>query len=122
MAITSYTENGIELWQVYINLRSSINPTIRMQKRVKGFTDEKAAVSEEKRLITELSKQIARLEAQGAPWEQLIDRWQEYKLTYRMSDYEPSASATAFPPSDSTRFERALPPCSSRPASRLPSS
>lgn len=87
MAITKYTENGSEYLQVYVNLRSSINPTIRMQKRVKGFTDYKAAISEEKRLITELSKQVARLEAQGAPWEQLIDRWQEYKLTYRMNDY-----------------------------------
>ena len=91
MAITRYKEgnkeDGIEFWQVYVNLRSTINPTIRMQKRVKGLINEKAAISEEKRLITELSKQIVRFEAQGAPWEQLIDLWQQYKLTYRLNDY-----------------------------------
>ena len=86
MAVTKYTENGIELWQTYVNLRSKINPTIRLQKRVKGLASEKAALSEEKRLLTELSKQVAKLEAQGEPWEQLIDRWERDKLTFKMNE------------------------------------
>jgi integrase len=86
MAVTTYIENGIDYWQVYVNLRSAIIPTIRLQKRVKGLTTEKAALSEEKRLLTELTLQIAKLEAQGEPWELLIDRWEHHKLTYKMND------------------------------------
>lgn len=87
MAVTSYTENEELLWMVYLNLRSTVNPTIRLQKRVKGFKTEKAAQSEEKKLLSELSKQLARIEAQGANWEQVIDKWEYDKLTYKMSDY-----------------------------------
>ena len=32
MAIKQYTENGIELWQVYIYLQSKKNPIIRVHK------------------------------------------------------------------------------------------
>lgn len=87
MAVSSYIENEQVLWMVYLNQRSIVNPTIRLQKRVKGFKTEKAAQAEEKKLLSELYKQVVRLESQGANWEHVIDKWEYDKLTYRMSDY-----------------------------------
>ncbi|MBI2712600.1 MAG: site-specific integrase [Bdellovibrio sp.] len=86
MAVSSYTENNQVYWQAYVNLRSSINPKIRLQKRIKEIESEKAAKNEEKRLLADLSKQIARLELQGSNWEKVIEKWELDKLAYRMSD------------------------------------
>ena len=86
MAITTYHENGTEYWQVYINLRSTVIPSVRCQKRTRGLPSKEAALEEEKQILKELTKQIAKLEAQGEPWEMLIDRWENYKLTYKIND------------------------------------
>lgn len=72
MAVTQYFENGSEFWQVYVNLRSAVIPSIRLQKRIRGIPTEKAALSEEKRLLAELTRQITKLEARGETWDQLI--------------------------------------------------
>ncbi len=86
MAVSKYTENNQVFWQAYVNLRSSSNPRIRLQKRVKDFFTEAEAQREEKKLLADLSKQIGRLELEGADWEEVIDQWEHDKLTYRMSD------------------------------------
>jgi hypothetical protein len=87
MAVTKYFENGSEFWQVYVNIRSAVIPAIRLQKRIRGILTIKAALSEEKRLLAELTRQITKLEARGETWEQLIDRWEQAKLTFKIGDY-----------------------------------
>ena len=87
MAVTKYFENGSEFWQVYVNIRSAVIPSIRLQKRIRGILTEKAALSEEKRLLAELTRQITKLEARGETWDQLIDRWEQAKLTFKIGDY-----------------------------------
>jgi integrase len=87
MAVTKYFENGSDFWQVYVNIRSAVIPSIRLQKRIRGILTEKAALSEEKRILAELTRQITKLEARGETWEQLIGRWEHAKLTFKVGDY-----------------------------------
>lgn len=87
MAITSYEQDGATFWRVYMNVRSTEDPMIRIQRKVSGLKSVEAALTEEKKLLAELSKQITRLEAKGSRWEQVIDKWEQDKLTYRVDDY-----------------------------------
>lgn len=76
MAITRYEQDGKTLWKVYLNLRSKVNPTIRVQKRILELESEKAAQTEEKKLLRELSEKLAKLEGQGLTWNDVIERWE----------------------------------------------
>lgn len=79
-----------------IDLRGRRNSRARLQKRINGLKSEREARTEEKRLIRELSEQLARLENQGLTWSEVIDRWvrqQELYPTKRLAkttiqDYE----------------------------------
>lgn len=64
MAVSKYEKDGKTHWRVYIDLRGRRNPRARVQKRINGLESEREARSEEKRLIRELSEQLARLEDQ----------------------------------------------------------
>jgi integrase len=94
MAVKSYECDGETLWEAYVNLRSKKNPKLRLQRRVKGLRSLNAASSEEKRLIADLNKEVTRLESKGARWEEVIDRWQSHKLTYRLRDAVSESSET----------------------------
>ena len=87
MAVTKYIENGSEFWQVYVNIRSAVIPSIRLQKRIRGIPTEKAALSEEKRLLAELTRQITKLEARGETWEQLIAKLSRPTQTTSVSSH-----------------------------------
>ncbi len=87
MAVTSYEKDGKTYWRIYINLRSKVDPTIRAQKLLIGFTSQAKAESEERKLLIELGKKLERLESQGAAWETVIDKWEYDKRTYPTSDY-----------------------------------
>jgi integrase len=76
MAITHYEQDGKVFWQVYVNVRSKVDPSIRKQKRVCDITSEKAAIAEEKRLLRELSTELAQQEGKGLTWDQVIGRWE----------------------------------------------
>jgi len=45
MAGTSYEKDGKTYWRIYINLRSKVDPTIRAQKLLIGFTSQAKAES-----------------------------------------------------------------------------
>lgn len=87
MAILSYEKNGKTFWQVYIDIRSRMDRTIRVQKRVNGLESEKDAKNEEKKLLRVLSGQLAALEAVGPKWEDLIDRWVRHQELYPTGRY-----------------------------------
>lgn len=61
--------------QVYIDLRSRKDRCLRAQRRINGITSELKAISEEKRLTRDLTEKLNRLEAKGARWEEVIERW-----------------------------------------------
>lgn len=75
MAINKYERDGKILWQAYVDLRSRKDRKIRAQQRVTGLTSEREAKIEEKRLTRELTERLTRLEAQGAPWGEVVERW-----------------------------------------------
>lgn len=77
MAVSKYVKDGKELWRVYLSYRSRRNSAARVQKRINNITTERQALAEEKRLIRELSEELARKEAQGAPWGEIVERWIE---------------------------------------------
>lgn len=87
MAVISYEKEGHTYWKIYINLRSKVDPTIRVQKLLIGFKDRSKAQLEEKKLFIELGKKLERLESQGATWETVIDKWEDYQKTYPSGDY-----------------------------------
>jgi len=77
MAITQYEKDGTALWKVYVNLRSKVDPSVRVQKHLLDFKSEAAARSEEKRLIKLLTEKLLQEEGRGSHWEYLIERWEE---------------------------------------------
>lgn len=82
MAVISYKKDGKTYWKIYINLRSKVDPAIRVQKLLIGFTSQTRAEAEEKKLLIELGKKLERLQSQGATWETVIDRWEHDRRTY----------------------------------------
>ena len=76
MSVSTYQKNGETLWKVYLNIRSKDEPTIREQKVVLGFKNEKAALAEERKLLRELTEKLSLRTAQGLSWETVIDRWE----------------------------------------------
>lgn len=87
MAVSSYDKDGKTLWQVYIDIRSRKDRRIRVQKRLIGFDSEKAAISEEKRLLRELSEKVTNLESKGLKWRDIIDQWVRYQELYPSKRY-----------------------------------
>ena len=74
MAISQYEKNGQIFWRIYIDLRGRKNPRIRAQKRVNGLKSEREARTEEKRLIRELSEEVAKQESKGATWGEIVEK------------------------------------------------
>ena len=90
MAITKYEKDGETFWRVYIDLRGRTDSRNRAQKRVNGIKSEREARAEEKRLLRELSEQIAQLEAQGLRWSDVVDRWARQQELYPTKRYAPT--------------------------------
>lgn len=82
MAIKKYEKDGKCFWQVYIDLRSKKDRRIRSQKRVNGILSEQKAITEEKRLMRELTEKLNRLEAKGSRWEEVFERWVRQQQLY----------------------------------------
>ena len=76
MAISSYEKDGKILWQVYLNLRSKTNPSIRKQRRVGELPSEKAASAEEKRILRDLAQELSQAEGIGLSWQEVVNRWE----------------------------------------------
>jgi hypothetical protein len=87
MAISSYKKDDKILWEVYIDIKSRKDRTLRVQKRIKGIESEKLALSEEKKLLKELSSKLVSLETQGIKWNELISRWERYQELYPSKRY-----------------------------------
>ena len=74
MAVTSCERDGKVYWQVYVNVRSKTNPSLRKRKRIFDLPSEKVALAEEKKLLRELTAELAQQEGIGLAWEQVVDR------------------------------------------------
>ncbi|MGE4234146.1 MAG: tyrosine-type recombinase/integrase [Bacteriovoracia bacterium] len=76
MAISSYEKDGKTLWMVYVNIRSKVDPTVRVQKRVFDFKSENAALAEERKLLRDLTEQLVHQESRGPTWRVVIEKWE----------------------------------------------
>jgi hypothetical protein len=91
MAIKRIEKDGVATSQVYLNLRSKTDPSIREQRRVLDLKTEKAAVSEEKRLYRELIEKIKEREGAGSTWKSVLERWE---LAVRSDPSKPYTDAS----------------------------
>lgn len=85
MAINSYEKNGKTLWKAYVNLRSRVNPTVRVQRRRLDLKSEAAAITEEKKLIKLVTEELLKQEGRGLNWGEVVERWE---LEMRQSGLE----------------------------------
>lgn len=88
MSVTAYQKNGQELWKVYVNLRSTKDRMIRVQKHVVDLQSRAAAETKEKKLLTELAKEVQRREGIGTTWAVAIDRWEIYMRSLDTEDQD----------------------------------
>jgi len=76
MSVSKYEKNGQTFWQVYVNVRSKTDPTVRKQKRVLDIQSERQALAEERRLIAEVAFEIAKAENKPLTWNEVIGKWE----------------------------------------------
>lgn len=82
MAVTKYEKNGVTLWRVYVDLRGRKDSRVRVQKRINDIASEREAISEEKKLLRQLTEEVSRLESQGVRWGDVVDRWVRQQELY----------------------------------------
>ena len=69
-------EHGNIVFRIYINLRSSLDPKIRVQRRADGILTKSEAEKIHKRLMSEARYELARREHAGMLWSEVVDRWE----------------------------------------------
>ena len=87
MSVFSYQQDGKTFWKVYLDFRSRKDRRIRIQKRIKGLASEAEAKSLEKRLIREITEQLAGMDGKGLKWGDVIERWVRYQELYPSKRY-----------------------------------
>jgi integrase len=75
MAITEYQVNGVTLYKIYVNVKSRIDPLIRVQKRRNNFATYKEAEKEETRITKESLIELGNKEKEGDRWDRIIELW-----------------------------------------------
>ncbi len=79
MAIASYFgKNGDTLWKSSVSVRSSKDPSIRVQKAKFGFQTEHEARKEEHKLLRVCEREVLIKETQGASWEYTLEAWTKH--------------------------------------------
>ena len=75
MAIKTYTENGQQYYKVYVNYRSPIDQSKRVQKHASRLKTEAEARREERKLLQEAIREVERMDGRGftgrmlSPWD-----------------------------------------------------
>ncbi len=87
MSVSSYEQNGIVYWRVYLDLRGRKNPGARAQKRISAIATEKEAIAIERQLLRELTEKISFIEGLGPKWDELVERWLRYQELYPTKRY-----------------------------------
>ena len=75
MAIRKYQESGNTLYEVYVHVKSSVDPLIRIQRRRRNFKTYKEALKEETRITRKALKEIGTREEQGNTWQRIVELW-----------------------------------------------
>lgn len=76
--IKKYTDqNGVELFEVYVNFRSQTT-TLRVQKKTRGIKTESLAKKEEVKLTRECERELLQKESRGISWDELLEKFELY--------------------------------------------
>lgn len=75
MAIKEYQSNGKTLYEVYVHVKSSNDPLLRVQKKKRNIQTQKDAARDEMRMIKEALIELGSLEEKGNSWERIIELW-----------------------------------------------
>jgi integrase len=75
MGITNYEKDGKTYYRVYIQERSSKDRTVRVQRSKSGIESYAEARREEKKLTKRVFELVAKIEAKGITWRELVHRW-----------------------------------------------
>ena len=94
MAIQNYQSiDGIDLWKVYVNVRSKINPKLRAQRKISGLKTAREAEREEMRLVRECERELAEQESKGESWGEVVLAFgQELKMNHQDSVHQTTQS------------------------------
>lgn len=65
-------------WKVYINLRSKLNPKIRVQKAEQGIESKGKAERREKELLEECQREIFKKEGSMPTFGEIVNKWEKY--------------------------------------------
>ena len=76
MAVKGYQKDDKTFYQVYVNVRSKTNQSLRAQRKVSGIKTEKDALKVEKELVRECEREIFEKESLGETWRSLVDQWE----------------------------------------------
>jgi integrase len=98
MAIREYLKDGKTLYEVYVHVKSNVDPLIRIQKRKTGIKEYRDAIKEETRISKEALREIGSREEKGGTWERIIELWyydqfhnqlnDRYTNKYTIEDYQ----------------------------------
>lgn len=80
MSVTSYKSNeGKTFWKIYINLRSRIDPRIRVQKTEQGIESKGKAERREKELTEDCYRELVKQEGSQPTLREISYKWEEYR-------------------------------------------
>lgn len=89
MAIKSYEKNGKTLYQVYVNLRSKIDPKVRAQKTVSEIQSLSLARREENKIYQELGVLLKKREGKTETWNSVVSKWEMEAKKGNLGEYSP---------------------------------
>lgn len=89
MSIKNYEKNGKAYYQVYVNLRSKIDPRVRAQKTVSDLQSLALARREENRLHQELALLLKKREGKAETWESVLNKWEMEAKKGSLGEYSP---------------------------------
>jgi integrase len=83
MSVAEYVTNDSKRrWRVYINLRSKVDPTLRVQKTAQGFESEAEALREEKSLKEDCLRELIKKEGSQPTFNEICLKWERYRRDY----------------------------------------
>ncbi len=89
MAIKSYEKNGKTLYQVYVNVRSKLDPKVRAQKTVSDLQSLSLARREENKIYQELGVLLKKREGKTETWLDIVNKWEMEAKRGNLGEYSP---------------------------------
>ena len=87
MSIKEYQSNGKTFYEIYVHVKSTVDPLLRIQKKKKNIATLKEAAREETRMIKEALIELGSLEEKSDTWERIIELWYNEQVRSGFSNY-----------------------------------